>query len=694
MMGYFGVHNHTHYSNLRMLDCIIKENDLIDYAIKLGLSGVAITDHESVSSYIKALNYFDSLQKKALKVLENEESPQELVEWATRVKNFKLALGNEIYLCRDGLNAKNYEKGKDKYFHFILIAKDKIGNDQIRLLSSRAWSRSFYQFIERVPTYYSDIEEIIGSNPGHVIASTACLGGQLANFINSGDFEKAKNFASWCSSIFGEDNFFLEFQPGEDEEQVKFNKLLCEFCKNNPEFKWIVSTDAHYLRQEDRPIHKAFLNSDGEGDRETDKFYATTYLMDEDEIRERLSYLPKDFVEQSLSNTKLIYDKVEQYSLKHKQIIPRIPLDFGSLGELTCNYRGYPYITKFFESEYEEDNYFIATIWKRAKEENLLDEPHLKRIEEECEEIWVVSEKIQERLSAYFTTMSKIIDIGWTKGDTLIGPWRGSVGGSLCAYLSGIIQRDPLKSPTPLYAWRFISRGRAELADIDFDTQASKREFFIKEVEKYFVSIGGELTAVATFGTETSKAALVTAVRGLGYEPELGTYLSSLIPIDRGKVRDLKSCYFGNEEKGWSPVSTFVAEMDNYPDVWEVAQGIEGLISRRGVHASGIILTNEPFTKLGATMKSPTGVKCSQWDLHSEEDAGHIKYDFLTVDALDRIRTTMDLLLEYGYIEWQGSLKDTYFKYLGPDVIDYQNKDMWHLVGENKIISLFQWNSC
>ena len=567
-----------------MLDCIIKENDLIDYAIKLGLSGVAITDHESVSSYIKALNYFDSLQKKALKVLENEESSQELVEWATRVKNFKLALGNEIYLCRDGLNAKNYEKGKDKYFHFILIAKDKVGNDQIRLLSSRAWSRSFYQFIERVPTYYSDIEEIIGSNPGHVIASTACLGGQLANFINSGDFEKAKNFATWCSSIFGEDNFFLEFQPGEDEEQIKFNKLLCEFCKNNPEFKWIVSTDAHYLRQEDRPIHKAFLNSDGESDRETDKFYATTYLMDEDEIRERLSYLPKDFVEQSLSNTNLIYNKIEQYSLKHKQIIPRIPLDFSSLGELTCNYRGYPYITKFFESEYEEDNYFIATIWKRAKEENLLDEPHLKRIEEECEEIWVVSEKIQERLSASFTTMSKIIDIGWTKGDTLIGPWRGSVGGSLCAYLSGIIQRDPLKSPTPLYAWRFISRGRAELADIDFDTQASKREFFIKEVEKYFVSIGGELTAVATFGTETSKAALVTAVRGLGYEPELGTYLSSLIPIDRGKVRDLKSCYFGNEEKGWPPVSTFVAEMDNYPDVWEVAQGIEGLISRRGRH--------------------------------------------------------------------------------------------------------------
>ena len=177
-------------SNIRMLDCIIKEDKLIDYAIELGLTGVAITDHESVSGYIKALNYMESLKLKAEKIL--SENPDD--DWALKVKNFKLCLGNEIYLCRDGLSRTNYIKGEDKFWHFILLAKDKIGNNQIRLLSSRAWNRSFYQFMERVPTYYSDIEEIIGSNPGHVIAQTACLGSLFDKFILDGNLDAAENF--------------------------------------------------------------------------------------------------------------------------------------------------------------------------------------------------------------------------------------------------------------------------------------------------------------------------------------------------------------------------------------------------------------------------------------------------------------------------------------------------------------------
>lgn len=156
-----------------MLDCIIKENDAIDYAIELGLSGIAITDHEALCGHVKAAQYLKSLKAKAKKIL--EDSPND--DWANKVNNFTLGLGNEIYLCKDGLNAKTYEKGKDKYWHFILIAKDLEGHKQLRLLSSRAWKRSYYQFIERVPTYYSDIEEIVGKNPGHLIATSACLGG-------------------------------------------------------------------------------------------------------------------------------------------------------------------------------------------------------------------------------------------------------------------------------------------------------------------------------------------------------------------------------------------------------------------------------------------------------------------------------------------------------------------------------------
>ena len=98
-------------SNIRMLDCMIKEDQLIDYSIELGLTGVAITDHESVSGFIKALKHMNSLKSKAKEIL--KENPEDV--WANKVLNFKSVLGNEIYLCRDGLNAKNFIKGEDKF---------------------------------------------------------------------------------------------------------------------------------------------------------------------------------------------------------------------------------------------------------------------------------------------------------------------------------------------------------------------------------------------------------------------------------------------------------------------------------------------------------------------------------------------------------------------------------------------------
>lgn len=600
-----------------MLDCIIKEDKLIDYALELGLTGVAITDHESVSGYIKALKYMKSLKSKAKKILETEPND----EWANQVKNFKLVLGNEIYLCRDNLSAKNFIKGEDKFWHFILLAKDKIGNKQLRELSSRAWNRSFYQFMERVPTYYSDIEEIIGNNSGHVVAQTACLGSFFDYLILNQQYEKALNFCHWCEQIFGKENFFIEIQPGLSKEQVTFNTLAAQFAKKN-HFNITVTTDSHYLRQEDREIHKSFLNS-GDGDRETDDFYAYTYMMSAEEIREKLNYFDDDFITQIFENSNKVCSMIEEYDLAYKQIVPRIPLDWHLIHCEPQKIIGErEYLNKYLNSEYEEDKFFLYSIIQKGLELNCLDKIHLDRLEEELQEMWIVSEKIQERLSAYFITVRKVIDIAWTDGDSLVGPWRGSVGSMLSAYLMDIIQRDPLKSPTALPYWRFCSRGRAELADVDIDSQASKRERFIEAVRRYFESIGGELTSVATFGTETSKAALQTAARGLGYEPELGSFLSSLIPIDRGFVRSLQQCYYGDEEKGYQPIPQFIVEMGKHEDIWNVAKNIEGLISRRGVHASGIILTNDKFTELGATMKSPKGVKCSQWELHDEEYAG------------------------------------------------------------------------
>lgn len=617
-----------------MIDCINKEDNLINYAIELGLSGVAITDHESLGGHIKALQHYKKLQDKAKDILDKND--QEKEDWAKKVLNFKLGLGNEIYLCRDDLNKNNYIKGEDGFFHFILVAKDKIGHKQLRELSSRAWNHTFRQFMERVPTYYRDIEEIVYPNKGHLIATTACLGGQfpklLMEAIEKNNFSKVNNFMNWCREMF-EDDFYIEIQPGLSEDQVSFNSAAIAYA-NQYGFKYIVSTDTHYLKETDRPIHKSFLNS-GEGDREVDDFYAYTYMMPYEEIVEKLStHMSKESAIEALENTKEIYSKVEFYDLAHKQIIPRVPYNWESIEVFKTAPSKYPYIQKFMDSPYEDDRFFISSILFKGNELGILDEIHWKRIEDECGEIWEVSEKIEERLSAYFLTIQKVVDIGWNEGDTLMGPWRGSAGALLTAYLLDITQRDPLESPIELPYWRCISRGRAELADFDLDSQASKRERFIAAIKVFFESIGGQVISVCTYGTETSKAALLTAARGLGYEPELGTYLSSLIPIDRSFVRTLSQCYYGDEEKGYKPIKQFITEMTIHKDIWEVAKGIEGLISRRGIHAAGILITNNEFTEFNATMRSPKGVLTSQWELHDSEYVGKRKNCPKTVNDL------------------------------------------------------------
>ena len=157
MFKRFEVHSHTHYSNLRLLDCINRPKDLIKRAIELGLSGISITDHECLSSHMEVNLYAKEIQK---------EYP-----------DFKIGYGNEIYLC------ENRELGQ-KYYHFILIAKTKLGHKALRELSSMAWMNTYWdRGMERVVTTYEELAAICRKYPGQLIATTACLGGELGTKI-------------------------------------------------------------------------------------------------------------------------------------------------------------------------------------------------------------------------------------------------------------------------------------------------------------------------------------------------------------------------------------------------------------------------------------------------------------------------------------------------------------------------------
>lgn len=479
------LHCHTYISNIRLIDCIIKPEELINKAVELGNKGVAITDHEALSAHVQALLYVKEGKEKGV-----------------IPKDFKLILGNEIYLVDE---IKEYEENRwcDNYYHFILLAKDKKGHEQLRKLSSIAWSENYHRtnkIAERVPTLKQNLIDIIGEEKGHLVASTACLGGELGKILiaiknleeqeydNFGILtkeeseelkqdsinkqkEKLNSFLDFCQDMFGED-FYLEMQPNEFEEQRYVNKKILEISKER-NIKFITTCDCHYLNKEDRIIHEAFLKSKEE-DRELDNFYDTTYMMNCEEIHSFLdNVIGYDNVNLALNNTLEITNKIEEYDLYHDQIVPKIPLgEFELHHYFKDKYDKYDYIKKFAYSDNNYDKYFLYLIengWKKKEWNALLTEEKYdemcERLNLEFEAIWESSIRINDHISSYYITALEIVNMMWDDdgGDSFVGCSRGSIACFYTAYLIGLQQINPMKFNIPY--WRHLHASRPEMPD-------------------------------------------------------------------------------------------------------------------------------------------------------------------------------------------------------------------------------------
>lgn len=675
-LGFPGsIHNHTDYSNLRLRDAIIKTEDLLWHAAELGHEVVGITEHESLSNHVKAEKIYKKVKEK--------------------YPNFKLIRGNEIYLCRNGLNASNFNKDVDKYYHFCLYAKNAIGHKQIREISTRAWHRSYMaRGMRRVPTYYQDLIDIIRANPGHVIGTTACLGGalptQLLKYKNSGSQELYEKIIAWCEQmewIFGPGNFYLELQPAANRDQRYVNRALIDIA-NTYHFPYIITTDSHYLKKEDKPIHKAYLNSQN-GDREVDDFYATTYMMNTEEL-ESFMDLTREELDEAYSNIHHIKEMCEDYSLMKPLKIPQLPWSepFGS----PAPYKWFdkiPYMKTFMESDYIGDHHLCDAIsLALAKDEKLQTQKIYDAINECLEMTWISSEVNKTHWSAYYLNLQKIVEECWNAG-TLVGCGRGSGVGFILLYLLGITQINPQWETTKTFAWRFLNPARVSVLDVDVDIEGGRRKQVLDHLRKVY---GEDRVAnVATFGTEKSKSAVLTACRGLGIDVDIAQYLASMIASDRGMLRTLDQTFYGDEENGFAPNKQFVYEMtENYPEVWQIAKKIEGLVCRLGEHAGGVIFVDEDFENSTALMRAPNGDIMTQFDLHDCEDCSLIKYDLLSVEAMDKIHICLDLLCEQNYIEKKETLKDTYESVIGIYNLERDAPDMWKMVWNHKIQSLFQ----
>ena len=566
MSKYSGsLHNHTHYSNETLRDCILTEKHLIDLAIELGHECVAITDHETISSYIKAEKYYNKIKK---------EHP-----------DFKLIRGNEIYLTRNGLTAKNFDRTRDKYFHFILLCKDLEGYHQICELSTRAWQRSYMsRKLRRRPTYYSDLKEIVKPNQGHLIASSACLGSQLDKFLlqymDTGDeefYETAKRWCLYIEDIFGKGNFYLEMQPSNGKEQVFVNKQLLKISKELG-IKYIITTDSHYGRPEDAAIHEAFLNSQ-DGEREVRSFYATTYMMSDEEIRSFFPYLSEEEIETAYENIREIKNRCEDFSILKPLKIPSLPwrrFDTPNELEKRAFIKTVPAVEKFYNSEYRADNVLADALYDGiSRHQDLQNEQAYAALNECLEMTWESSQVNKAQWSAYFLNLQKIIDECWNAG-TIVLPARGSGAGFVLLYALDIIQINCLREKTRMYNWRFLNPARVSVLDIDVDIEGLRREQVLEHLRKVYGE--NRVSNVATFRTEKARSAILTAARGLGIDVDEASYIANLVSAERGQNYTLKQMYYGDEEAGIEPNQTFIHEIDKYEHLWGVASNIEGLI--------------------------------------------------------------------------------------------------------------------
>lgn len=682
MGTYFNIHNHTMYSNIRLLDCINRPKDLIDKAIELGLSGIAITDHECLSAHMEVNQYAKEIKKK---------NP-----------DFVIALGNEVYLVDKRENGI-------KYYHFILTAKDAIGHKALRELSSIAWYNSYVdRGMERVPITKEELSKIMSKYKGHVVASTACMGGELstaaynmvcAETVN--DMASAKifydqicDFITFCRDIFGDD-FYIECAPSTAEDQCATNRKLYRIAMAY-DIPIIVGTDSHYLTKADRFVHKSYLNSKG-GEREVDSFYEFAHLMSYDEVYDLLKDCFGDgtIAEQILNNSHQLRLKYQEYSLERKQMIPKIDLPDYPASNERWRFSSHPLLNELLTSDNIQERYWINECLKSLEEKGLLlyDE-YLTRLETEADVIKDIGEKLDDCLFAYFNTFKHYIDLFWECG-SIVGPGRGSATGFLSNYLLGITQLDPVRWGLPY--WRFLNKERAELPDIDIDLAPSKRPAIFEAIRKERGELG--LIQVATFGTEGTKSAVLTACRGYrsedfpdGIDVDQAQYMSSLIPQERGFLWPISDVINGNEEKDRKPVAPFIREVNNYPGLLAIIQSIEGLVNKRSSHASGVILYGSDPFETAAFMRTPSGDLITCYDLHKAEAAGDTKYDFLVTEISDKIIKCFELLTADKVIEDIG-LRNLYNKYIHPEVIDTTDPRIWEHLAAGDVLDVFQFST-
>ena len=686
MEDFVHLHVHTQYS---ILDGQAAVPKLVDKAIKNGMKGMAITDHGNMFGIKEFFNYCNKV---------NEGKPEE--------EQFKPIFGCEVYCARRSLRLKE-NNGIDKSgWHLILLAKNEVGYHNLIKIVSEAWVDGYYH---RPRT---DHESLKRHHEG-IIASSACLAGEIPRYISKGQIDEAEKSLLWYKDVFGED-FYIELMRHEVKNpnqranretflaQKAVEPTLISLARKHG-VKIICTNDSHFVDEDNAEAHDRLLCLSTGRDLDDPKrmlYSKQEWFKTREEMNEVFADMPE-----ALANTMEILGKVERYSIDHAPIMPffAIPEEFGTEEEWRKKFTDEDIFNEFTRDENGNVVMSQADAEKKIKKLGGIDKlyrikfeaDYLKKITYDgARELYgdPVPDNVRTLLDfelhimktmgfpGYFLIVQDFINSARKELGVWVGPGRGSAAGSAVAYCLGITKIDPIKYD--LLFERFLNPDRISLPDIDTDFDDDGRGKVLQWVtDKY----GAEKVAhIITYGTMATKLAIKDVARVQKVPLNVVNALCKAIPdkLPNGKKMNLPNaieCIPELKDAATSPDPLL-------RDTMRFAQMLENNVRNTGVHACGTIICRDPiddWVPVSTAEDKETGEKmrCTQYDGHYIEETGLIKMDFLGLKTLSQLKEAV------------ANIKESLGIDVDIDKISIEDRATYQLYCDGRTIGTFQFES-
>ena len=547
----------------------------------------------------------------------------------------KYIMGCEMYITPQHPSIKNKE---NKYNHLVVIAKNETGRLNLIKLVSEG---NKYKYYGKPRIDYNMLLE----HKEGLIVTAACLGGEVQRAIMDGDIIKATNIALKYKNDFGDD-YYLELQSHRDDEQRMVNRKLLEMAKEL-DIKYIITPDAHYLTAEDQKYHNVFVQI-GQA-REAGEFYTDCYIQTEEEVYQFCDNMTREEVAFGLAMTEEIADKCNVTIPLSAPIMPHIN------------------IPDQFKDEMDYLKYLCVQGFRNKKIDTLPIEKQREYLDRLKYEISTIREMGFE---GYYLLVESYANSVRRRGIA-----RGSGGGSLVAYLTNIVDIDPVKYG--LYFERFLDVGALELLkngtitkeqlkipDVDLDFGKQDRNNIMNNIVEQYGQ--NRVAALGSFQYIWAKGAIKDIGKVLGISFETTNKMTKNLGDE--SIEEALELGLLDEYKG------------EYPELFVYAEKLAGLPKSFSMHPCGKIIAMEDIITYNAVEISDDGELVLQGDMHTAEDLGLVKIDILGLRTVDVIYDVLDMI---G--------KD--YEYIAPHNLDFNDKKVFENFRNGFTDGIFQFES-